>query len=212
MWTKRFVPLLGLCVALVGLTAMERTTRAAVSTDGTGWQPGRTPSRSTVSVTKAGRSGSVEAHTRGQQAVAMNQLPVLVDGSKNPDGIPDETAYRHFIKSITISTKPAVADAARRDAFLAAVGLSAGDRAASMNAVASVRQELDEIFARKMRLAAAPGADAQVQALTAQEHRALDAARSRLTDALSVEGKDSLDNYIRTRVKPRVVIYGTTSR
>src|SRR4029079_779203 len=55
-------------------------------------------------------------------------LAVRIDGSKRPDAISDELAYRHFFKTIIVNKTATPKDIAVRDSLLSKVGLSQTDR------------------------------------------------------------------------------------
>ena len=55
-------------------------------------------------------------------------LPVLVDGSKNPEKIPDSLAYHHFFSAVSAHPTPSAQEVARQNAQLLPLKLSATDQ------------------------------------------------------------------------------------
>ena len=56
------------------------------------------------------------------------KLVVLVDGAKNPEQIPDDLAYRHFLVAVATHEKPSAEESGRQKAQLAPLGLAEADR------------------------------------------------------------------------------------
>jgi len=81
-----------------------------------GWTAARVWSSATVAVAVALVTGVRFADA---QSVTVNKLPILVDGSRAPDKIPADLAYRHFIRAIAEHLQPLPIELARRNAHLA---------------------------------------------------------------------------------------------
>ena len=139
-------------------------------------------------------------------------LPVAVDGAVTPERISDALAFKHFIMAtIPTDVVESAKDVQRREAILTNVGISLADRAAFVVAVKDARAALMAIQVAKQQLGATPDAAAaqeSVKQLRAQENIIFDDARVALRNALSTEGSELLERYVRERVKRRITIYG----
>ena len=151
-------------------------------------------------------------HTHPQASGASPlKLPILVDGSKTPDQIPDELAYQHFVKAVAAHPSPSAQEQARQSAQLLPLQLSASDQQNLITTLAVFRTRLDQIeLDAGQLLSAAPGPNtpAQLAGLKTQESALLTNTLSDLRLSLSPEGTNHLDQYVRTHVKAHVVICG----
>ncbi len=138
----------------------------------------------------------------------VHELPVLVDGSKTPDQIPDDLAYHHFILSVAEHQKPAQIELTRRETRLRSVGLSAEDHARAISALAGLREKLDAIESARAENATALDS-AVANALRAQEDAAIAGVRAALS-RMSPDGQSKLHDYMTTHVKRCIRIYGGT--
>ena len=146
-------------------------------------------------------------HTHGMSASgSSNQLPVLVDGSKTPDQIPDNLAYHHFFSAVAAHTSPSAKEMARQNAQLLLLNLSAADRQGLVQALAVFRAALDPIEAA---LLAQPTA-AQVASLQQQKDALLASTMTAIRTSLTPDGFGQLDQYVKTHVKQHIIIYGGT--
>lgn len=151
-------------------------------------------------------------HSHGSTDVGhVMPPPVLVDGAKEPERVPDDIAYYHFIKNASVLRSASREERARRDAFVHQARLSDTDRAALLAALTDVRQELDEISEARRAIASGSASVTDgllASGLQARERFALDAARSRIELNLTEEGSQRLAEHIREYIKRRIVIYG----
>lgn len=76
---------------------------------------------------------SLSAQQDHSQHVA--QLPILVDGKKTPELIPDELAYTHFILTVAEHTSPTPEEVRRRDSRVLPIRLSKQDSDSLVNAL-----------------------------------------------------------------------------
>lgn len=72
-----------------------------------------------------------------QSSGTRNIPPGWVDGSVNPNLIPDRTAYRLVLISLMLPTSPSEHDLARQKAHLLQIGLSSADQTILVQAVAA---------------------------------------------------------------------------
>jgi hypothetical protein len=134
---------------------------------------------------------------------------VAVNGTKTPERIPDYLAYWHFIMAAAVRQNASPEEFARRRALLSRIGFSQRDADSFVAALSNVREELDSLDEATTGLAAeSANSWHQLDNLRAQRHQVLDNAKSRLRNALTLDGWLILDAYVRDHVKRRIVIYG----
>lgn len=131
-------------------------------------------------------------------------LPVLVDGSKNPEKIPDTLAYQHFFAAVAAHPTPTAYEQGRQSTQLGPLQLTAADRATLITALAGFQTQLDSI-ASAVLVAATPD---QLTSLQAQKVALAAATLASLRQTLTPDGASRLDHHIQTRVKAHIVIYG----
>jgi len=147
--------------------------------------------------------GDAHAHAASaQNKVTTDSLPLAVDGSKNPEQVPDRIAYYHFIQSHAQNAKATESDRRRLAIRLKHLGLSPEDYASLETLLSEVKPDLD--IANSMQRGASP------DPVGAKLHRdrALDLARETLNNMLSLDGKARVTQFVRERVKPGIKIYG----
>lgn len=143
-------------------------------------------------------------HTMSASGGSQGSLPVLVDGSKNPQLIPDALAYQHFFTAFAAHPTPTTQEQARQNAQLGPLQLAAADQAALVTTLAGFRVQLDQIVGAVL-VATTPAA---VAGLQAQKTALAAATLANLKQALTPAGASQLDRYIQTRVKTHIKIYG----
>ncbi len=130
-------------------------------------------------------------------------IPIIADGSKNPEKISDQVAYRHFILQASEPHSPNMQQMDRRFALLSRLKLSQSDQNAALSALDGVREQLDTLnFSSAVSAAEGVARDAAF-------NRILDAALARLRASLSVDGLARIDTFVQTHVKRHIVIFGT---
>lgn len=151
------------------------------------------------------------ASTYGQHVHpnADHQLPVAVDGAREPNKIPDDVAYAHLIALVAIPDMPNDDEVRRRDTLLDPVKLEPPDRAALLESMRGVYAQLDFLSREQKRLSSTPDLHSQrLEDLRLRKTATYSAAISRLNARLSPKGRKHLKAYLLTEVKPRIVIYG----
>lgn len=133
-------------------------------------------------------------------------LPVVVDGAKNPQKISDALAYSHFFTAFAAHPNPTPQEHGRQSAQLTSLQLQAADSAALVGLLASFRVELDQI---ESAFAAAAGPSA-LATLQAQKSALVATERAALQQSLTPAAVSRIDQYVQTRVKTHIVIYGGT--
>jgi hypothetical protein len=146
-------------------------------------------------------STSVTMSTSG---TGPGTLPVLVDGSKNPEKISDALAYRHFFASFAAHPTPSSQEQGRQDAQLGPLQLAAADRRALVGILGSFRTQLDVIE----KAAAVAGTPAKLASLRTQKSTLATTTLANLKQTLTPDGASRIDQYVQTRVKKHIVIYG----
>jgi hypothetical protein len=135
-----------------------------------------------------------------------------VDGAKNPEKIPMELAYRHFIRALAgpLAAEDETNDIIDRRRYHAKrMGLSSVDEAALTAAVKGLGDELEAIDLARRRGSADPlNITVDLHALRVQERDFLDSARQRMRLALSAEAVAQLERYVQEHVRKRITIYG----
>ncbi|HEX4137949.1 MAG TPA: hypothetical protein VHY84_25295 [Bryobacteraceae bacterium] len=131
-------------------------------------------------------------------------LPVMVDGSKNPQSIPDALAYSHFFTAIAAHPSPTPQEQGRQNAQLALLQLADADSAALTGLLAKFRVQLDQI---ESNFAAGTG-PSSLASLQTQKSASVATIRASLQQALTPAGLNRIDQYVQTRVKTHIVIYG----
>lgn len=133
--------------------------------------------------------------------------PVAVDGSKTPELISDELAYRHFIRAVAISNVSA-SEVARRDGILRKLSLSDSDRASFISVLTDVGVVLGTVEQEKTQMIGPNATEAALVASNEREKNICERARESLGAVLTPEGWSSVDAYVRGSVKRAIVIYG----
>jgi len=130
------------------------------------------------------------------------QLPIVVDGRKTPELVPDDVAYGHLIISLAEHSNPTVEEIRGRESRILQIGLSAQDAQALVNALTGVREQLDGIDAIRIRLGNSPKLRSQWESIIKD-------ARDHMRTALSADGSLRLDMFVRKHVKPLITIFGS---
>jgi hypothetical protein len=144
-------------------------------------------------------------------SVAPMQLPILVDGSKTPDQIPDSLAYQHFFMAVSAHPSPSAQEQARQAAQLLPIQLCAADQQALVSALANFRTQLDQIESALSQATSAPASasrSSQIASLWAQSAALVSTTRATVQQYLTSDGAALLDQHVKTRVKAHIVIYG----
>jgi large exoprotein involved in heme utilization and adhesion len=131
----------------------------------------------------------------------------VVDGSKNPQNIPDALAYSHFFTAVAAHPNPTPQEQGRQNAQLTALQLAAADSAALTGLLANFRVQLDQIESAFFNADAAPS---QLTTLQTRKTALVATTRASLQQALTPAGASQVDQYVQTRVKTHIVIYGGT--
>jgi len=146
-------------------------------------------------------------HPMSSPGTGPGGLPVTVDGSKNPQNIPDALAYSHFFTAFAAHPSPTPQEQGRQNAQFTSLQLAAGDSAALIGLLANFRVQLDQLESAFTSAATTPNALASLQA---QKGALVASTRANLQQSLTPAGATRVDQYVQTRVKTHIVIYGGT--
>jgi hypothetical protein len=135
----------------------------------------------------------------------LGSLPVVVDGSKNPQSIPDALAYSHFFTAVAAHFNPTPQEQGRQNAQLTPLQLAATDLTAFTGLMSTFRVQLDQIEGTFKAAAASPAGLANLQT---QKSDLVATTRANLQQALTSAAVIRIDQYVQTRVKTHIVIYG----
>jgi hypothetical protein len=143
-------------------------------------------------------------HVMSTSGTGPAGLPIIVDGSKNPEAVPDDLAYRHFFAAFAAHPTPTSQELARQNAQLGPLQLAAADRGAFVGILGSFRVRLDQIE----KAVAVAGTPANLASLQAQKVALAASTLANLRQTLTPAGVSRIDQYVQTRVKRHIVIYG----
>jgi hypothetical protein len=144
--------------------------------------------------------GDLQAQSIDQ---ASHSLEVVIDGSQNPESVPDELAYRHFILALLNDPSSVSSDNPRWQALVATLRLADEDKRLVASVILAARPRLLDI---SRGLADPTLSDSD--ALRAEQSVALDLVKAQLDQSLSQAAATALLAHVRTYVKARIVIYG----
>jgi hypothetical protein len=131
-------------------------------------------------------------------------LGVTIDGAKNPELIPDDLAYAHFIRATASSATPQAVQ--RREALLTRAGLTRDERQSYAQALGDVQARLDAVRVQLGAAAASATPDERAQ-LQRVENDIIADARESLRSGLGAAASARLDEHVQTHVKSRIRIY-----
>jgi hypothetical protein len=149
------------------------------------------------------------AYAQPAQPATPMSLPVLVDGAKTPTQIPDNVAYRHYLKAIAAHPVPTTYEQGRQAAQLLSLGLLPNDEKVLIATLAPLRTQLDLIESTRAGIQQGPNAGAQFADLNDQEDALVATTLQSLRTSLTVAGMYRVDQYVKTHVKAHIKIYGT---
>jgi hypothetical protein len=205
MLVKRSVTLLGLLTLLMAVSGQLIGTPTAASAKRAAPTPMRSPALPAL---------RPYLPPKGQAATMPHDtLPVVIDGEKTPELIPDAVAARHFVIAAAQPDKPSDGDIARRRALLFTVGFSKDDQAAVIHALATVGDQLAAFEQERRQLSrGAPASRAAIMTLKQQRDAVLEGAHTRIHSTLSAEGVVRYETFLREHMKNRIKIFGDLPR
>ena len=145
------------------------------------------------------RQNRTELQRTSSIPTSARKLPILVDGSRTPDAVPDVIAERVFVRSL--------ADVDRRETVLRRLQLSANDRSALLSTLGGMPSRVVEIAERRKAMSGptkSTEASEARAALKAEEDQLLDQTYSRIASTLTNSGASKVSQYVSTEVKRRL--------
>jgi len=148
-------------------------------------------------------------HSMASSTAHSLTLSVLVDGKNNPELIPDDLAYRHFVMALSAPRIPSLDESRRRESLLQPLNFTSGDHDALIGALAGVKENLDALNKTRDTVTGRDAAaSSKLLGLRDQERALLDEASNRMRSTLSPQGLIQFEAYLRDHVKKHIVIYG----
>jgi len=140
-------------------------------------------------------------------------LPVLVDGSKTPESIPDDLAWEHYFIAVSEKPNAGPVERERQKYKLRWLQLPEADRDKLIDELGRFRLEYERIERLRTQVSevrtSAPSATLpQIDAVRAMESQLSASTLKNLGSLLSEEGRKKLETFVKTDVKRRIVIYG----
>lgn len=150
----------------------------------------------------------------GQHAGHQTDLTVLADGAKNPERIPDELALQHFLLALTIPANASQMELNRQEAQLESLGMPSDERIVMKRELQLFRQGWEDLE-RKWDISN-PQMRPEEQSRAAAELRKARgdlsvSTMARIRSLVSAQTAGRLDRHIQTRVKSRIIIYGSAN-
>jgi hypothetical protein len=123
--------------------------------------------------------------------------PDLIDGSKNPELIPDSTAYRLFFLGVSEMPSPSLAETTRQRAHLTRAGLKENDLQAAAPVLASFKTQYAALIAQYNESAdVKAGSQAGLALFLSKREALVQATRDELRTALSPKGMASFHAHV----------------
>lgn len=150
----------------------------------------------------------------GQHAGHQVDLPVLIDGAKNPERIPDGLALQHFLLALTVAANASQMELNRQEAQLGSLEIPSDERIVMKRELQLFRRGWEalerkwDISNPQMRPEEQSGAVAELRKARGELS---DSTMARIRSLLSAQTAGRLDRHIQTRVKSRIIIYGSAN-
>jgi hypothetical protein len=125
---KRCVQLVALLVLAFGVTQLSGLTTSGLARESIGVLSDEGKPREQIASQSEPR--------------ATPNATIRVNGRTHPEGVPDEVAFRLYLKSMTLPESPSLEQALRQTAFLKQLGLSAEDESSFTNALGNISLDL----------------------------------------------------------------------
>lgn len=154
----------------------------------------------------------LQGRMEAQHEHHSSQLPVLVDGARTPEAIPDGLAYTHFLAAIALEAGAPEEARKRQAAQLLPLGLEPEHQEALKRILAHLKAGLNETergLQEASRGVQTLEASQRIAALLARRAQLPAAAVEEIRRALPEEALALIEEHVRTHVKRRIVIYGT---
>ena len=133
-----------------------------------------------------------------QTSSTITSLVVIVDGSKNPEQIPDALAWRHFLVALATHEQPTAQEQLRQQAQFAPLVLATADAQQIAGLLGKMMTQLEAIEKAREN---SNGANSTLATLKAQEDAAIASTTAAVQAAVSSDGLSRLSGYIGKTVK-----------
>jgi len=125
----------------------------------------------------------------------------LIDGSENPELVPDSIAYRLYLLNVSIPANPTEEDRKIQSAHLAKAGVNVRDLQPVLAALAVFRSQYDAWLSRYNAAATAQGEKFDPTPFLQQREDIVQFTRDALQRSLSAQGMLRLDTRVRAEKK-----------
>jgi hypothetical protein len=149
-------------------------------------------------------------HAQGH-GVHDGTLTITADGRANPSHIDDETALMHFLASVAPSPADPPHRALRAKRLTESLGLGEADRRVWLNTLAELGSRLSHIN-DSIRRTSDAGDVLHTQPATRDKAEFLRQSARSVLAAVSPDGRHAIEEFLLSNVKPRIIVYGTTSK
>jgi hypothetical protein len=147
--------------------------------------------------------------TQHMDAHRRSSLAVVIDGSKTPNLVSTDLAFKHLMLALSTADQPSERDLARQIAGFDAIGLDRADRQVLVMELARMRLFLGQIEAERS-LADRGGDPADtLPRLLKQQNEILTRTVASVLATLSKDGVDRAQRYVADHFRKSIVIYGT---
>jgi hypothetical protein len=140
-----------------------------------------------------------------QTSGTVTNLVVIVDGSKNPEQIPDALAWRHFLVALATHEQPTAQEQLRQQAQFVPLALATADAQRIAGLLGKMTTQLEAIEKAREN---SDGANSTLAALKAQEEAVIASTIAAVRAAVTSDGLSRLSGYIGKTVKGSIKIYG----
>ena len=127
--------------------------------------------------------------------------PVMIDGAKHPELIPDLVAYRLFFITVSEPQQATAEQRARQRAQLLTAGLKEGDLQHASSVLATFKAEYGDLVERyneSVDVANRSGKAPDLQTFLSQQDELVQATREALAGALSPGGMTRFDAHVQS--------------
>ena len=152
--------------------------------------------------------GNQNSRTHVHSTDAKGSVAGMIDGAQHPELIPDSTAYRLLLITVSEEPNPTPEEAERQLAFLRAAGLDSDDIEAAILVLATFRAQYADLITRYNEAVAsanAAGIAPDLATFLQQRDSLVQFTRAALASALSNAGMDRFHAHVQ-REKSRMKV------
>ena len=145
-------------------------------------------------------SASRVSHSRAPHSPQSNAAN-MIDGSQHPELIPDSTAYRLYLLTVSVPSNSTEGDRRVQSSHLAKAELDANDLQSMIAVLAAFRSQHDAWLIKYNAEAAAQGATFDPTPFLQQQEDLVNSTRAALAKSLSANGMARLSQHIQGEKK-----------